>query len=79
LIAVNSTITPTPTAVADDRVIVSGPSSALAIGAWPIAGIVRARYAAIPAALAAIAPENPATNEVHPERNPASGPNASRR
>ncbi len=31
-----------------------------------------------PTAAAAMAPENPATREVQPERNPASGPNASR-
>ena len=30
-------------------------------------------------ALAAIAPLKPATKDVHPVRNPASGPNASRR
>ena len=30
-------------------------------------------------ALAAIAPLKPATNDVHPVRKPASGPNASRR
>ena len=29
--------------------------------------------------LAAMAPENPATNDVHPVRNPATGPYASRR
>ena len=36
-------------------------------------------YSASATALAAMAPENPATNDVHPLRNPVSGPKASRR
>src|SRR5687767_14082555 len=79
LITVNTTITPTPTAVAGERTIDIGPKSALAIGVWPSDGTVRSTYAAMPAALAAIAPEKPAMNDVHPERNPAIGSNASRR
>ncbi len=41
------------------------------------AGTNRPRYAAKAMAAAAIAPENPATNDVQPERNPARGPKAS--
>ena len=43
------------------------------------AGRKRPRYSASATVPAAIAPENPATNDVQPERNAASGPNASRR
>ena len=43
------------------------------------AGMKRPTYSARATALAATAPENPATNDVHPVRNAAVGPNASRR
>ena len=43
------------------------------------AGTKCPRYSASATALAAIAPEKPATNDVQPVRNPASGPYASRR
>ena len=38
------------------------------------AGMNRPRIPAIPTALAAMAPENPATNDVQPLRNPTRGP-----
>src|SRR5204863_1208933 len=41
------------------------------------AGANRPTYSASATALAAIAPEKPATNDVHPVRNAAIGPNAS--
>ena len=47
--------------------------------ASPAAGTNRPRYSARTTALAAIAPEKPATNDVQPVRNAASRPNASRR
>ena len=40
----------------------------------PAAGMNLPRIPAMPTALAAIAPENPATNEVQPVRNPTNGP-----
>src|SRR3979490_3151659 len=43
------------------------------------AGTKPPTYAASPRALAAIAPENPATNDVHPVRKAASRPKAARR
>ena len=43
------------------------------------AGMNRPMYSASATALAATAPENPATNDVHPVRNAAPGPKASRR
>ena len=42
-------------------------------------GMNRPRMPAMATALAAMAPEKPATNEVHPVRNAAMGPYASRR
>ena len=43
------------------------------------AGMNRPRYVASPRALTAIAPEKPATNDVHPVRKAGSGPKAARR
>ena len=55
-------------------------SGTVTIGsALPAAGTNRPTYSASATALAAMAPENPAMNEVHPVRNAVSGPNASRR
>ena len=45
----------------------------------PAIGANRPMYSASATALAAIAPEKPATNDVQPLRNPASGPKASRK
>jgi hypothetical protein len=47
--------------------------------AFAAAGTKRPMYSASATELAATAPEKPATNEVHPVRNAAPGPNASRR
>jgi len=47
--------------------------------ALAVPGMKRSRYSASTIALAAIAPEKPATNEVQPVRNPANPPYASRR
>ena len=42
--------------------------------AWPAIGRNRPTYSASAMELAAMAPEKPATKEVHPLRNPMSGP-----
>src|SRR3954447_22012732 len=47
--------------------------------AFPAAGMNRPRDSANATALAATAPENPATKDVQPVRNAVMGPNASRR
>ena len=57
----------------------SGSGSVTSGVASPAAGTKRPRYSANPTALAAIAPEKPATNDVQPVRNAGSRPNASRR
>src|SRR5215831_14434634 len=63
-----------------DNITTSGPRCHSKSGvALPTPGIRRSRYAATPTPPAAIAPLKPATNDVHPVRNAARLPNASRR
>ena len=61
--------------VCGDSVAVIGPSGSDA-SAWslPTPGMKRERYSARNSALAAMAPENPATNDVQPVRNAATRP-----
>jgi hypothetical protein len=77
--AVNARMSPTATSVVGEIVRLSGPAPTCMSGGPPTLGQIGVRYRANPTALAAIAPEKPAMKDVHPERNPATGPNASRR
>ena len=66
-------------ALRDTTSEIRGSGTATSGVASPAAGTNRPRYSARATALAAIAPEKPATNDVHPVRNAGSRPNASRR
>src|SRR4051794_55213 len=78
--AASIAITATATSACGVTATVTGPSAAETSGRRSAAnGTNRPREAAKPTALAAIAPENPATNDVQPVKNAAAGPNASRR
>src|SRR5688572_30012925 len=79
LTIVNSATSASAMPVVAESVRVRGPIESVHSTLRANAGITPVTCAANPTAAAAIAPENPAMNDVQPERNPAVSPNASRR
>src|SRR5687767_5119558 len=79
LTRVNSARSVSATSVVPVTDTTIGPTRIVANVTCAMAGTRLVRYTANPTAAAAIAPENPAMNEVHPDRKASGSPNASRR